>query len=49
MINTTQISCIRKNNGIEPHERIQGVGGVSPDGFKRLSGNTHPAAGNPPG
>jgi hypothetical protein len=32
MINTIQITCIRKTNRIDPHERIEGVGGISPDG-----------------
>ena len=32
MINTIRITCIRKGNGTEPHQRIEGVGGISPDG-----------------
>jgi Protein of unknown function (DUF3892) len=32
MINTIQITCIRKTNRSDPHERIEGVGGISPDG-----------------
>lgn len=31
MAETVQILCIRKTDRTEPHERIEGVGGVNPD------------------
>lgn len=27
-----QIRCIRKRDRMNPHERIQGIGGINPDG-----------------
>ena len=27
-----QVTCIRKRNRQNPHERIEGIGGVNPDG-----------------
>jgi hypothetical protein len=32
MINSIQITCIRRTNRLDPHDRIEGVGGISPDG-----------------
>ena len=34
MAQDVQISCIRKTNRFEPHERIQGVGGIRTDGVR---------------
>ena len=34
MADNVQISCIRKANRTNPHERIQGVGGTNPDGTR---------------
>jgi len=34
MTQFAQISCIRKSDRFSPHERIQSVGGISPDGTR---------------
>lgn len=32
MADDIQIKCIKKTDRMNPHERIQGVGGINPDG-----------------
>jgi hypothetical protein len=34
MAQNIQVRCIRKSNRSEPHERIQGIGGVNADGSR---------------
>jgi len=34
MAQLVRISCINKTNRLDPHERIQSVGGINPDGTR---------------
>jgi Protein of unknown function (DUF3892) len=34
MADSVRIQCINKSNRLDPHERIQNVGGINPDGTR---------------
>ena len=45
MATNVEVSCIKKKDGTDPHERIHGIGGLNPDGTRWYLGEPEAIAG----